>query len=447
MSHESDVLNLIVDLLQKAKKSGAESADAVMVESLGVSMSRRLGQPETVERDESRGVGLRVLKGKRQAFVSSSDVSAQALEELVERAVAMASVSPEDPYVTLADEDVLAKDTLMLDLYDGQEPDAEELADMARRAEETALAVSGVTNSEGADASYGTHTFALATTNGFAESYRTSSSSLSVSVLAGEGTQMERDYEYSVARHFSDLMAPEDIGRIAGERTIRRLNPRKVSSCEVPVVFDPRVGRSLLSSFASAINGAAVARKTSFLKDKMGQQVFNAVINVVDDPHRQRGLGSKPFDAEGVAGKKRYLAKDGVLTTWLLDLRSAKQLELSTTGHATRGMASPPSPSSTNLYIENGKISPKEMMADIKSGFYVTETFGMGINTITGDYSQGANGFWIENGVISYPVSEITIAGNLNQMFAQMLPANDLEFKYGTNAPTLYVERMTIAGT
>lgn len=447
MENDAKALNLIGDVLQKARRAGAESADAVLVESMSVTLSRRLGQPETTERSESKGLGLRILKGKRQAFVSTSDISPAAIAELVERGVAMAAISPEDPFVSLAEETLLAKDVPPLDLYDGKEPSADQLADLAQQTEEAALNVPGITNSEGADASYSTHGFTLATTQGFAKNYHTSSASLSVSVLAGEGTSMERDYEYSVARHFADLDSPKNVGKSAGERTVKRLNPKKISSCEVPVVFDPRVGRSLLSTLASAINGAVIARKTSFLKEKMGQAIFQPGVYITDDPHRVRGLGSKPFDAEGVAGKKRCIIEDGVLTTWLLDLRSAKQLGLHTTGHATRGLASPPSPTSSNFYMENGKLSLQELMADIKQGFYVTDAFGMGVNPVTGDYSQGANGFWIENGKVVYPVSEVTIAGHLLEMFKQATPANDLVFKYGTNAPTLRVERMTVAGT
>ena len=317
---------------------------------------------------------------------------------------------------------------------------------MANEAEEAARAVKGVTNSEGADASYSSRNIALVTSNGFAQSYKTSSASVSVSVLAGEGTAMERDYDYAIARHVSDLDNPATLGKNAGNRAIKRLNPQKIQSCTVPVVFDPRVSKSLVSTFASAINGAAIARGTSFLKDSLGKALFNPSVSIMDDPHRVRGLSSRPFDSEGVEGKKRALIENGVLTTWLLDLRSANQLNLTTTGHASRGLASPPSPSSSNLYMENGDISCQDLISDIKNGFYVTDTFGMGINTITGDYSQGANGFWIENGKISYAVSEITIAGNLGDMFKNITPANDLEFRYGTNAPTLRVESMTIAG-
>lgn len=369
MANQGHSLTLISELVKQAERHGADAADAVMVESMGLSVARRLGEPENIERNESKGFGLRVFIGKKQAFASSTDISPTALNVLAERVVAMAKASPEDPYTALAERELLATTIPQLDLYDGNEPDAETLSTLAAKTEDAALAIKGVTNSEGADAHYGTHTLSLATSEGFAHSYTTSSSSLSVSVVAGSGVAMERDYDYSVARHFSDLSAAEIIGRNAGEKAIRRLNPKKVPSCEVPVIFDPRVARSLVSSFASAINGAAIARGTSFLKDKMGQQIFSNAITLTDDPYKLRGLKSRPFDAEGVAGKKRALIDKGVLTSWLLDIRSAKQLGLQTTGNASRGLSSPPSPSSANLYIENGKLSTKELLQDIKPGF------------------------------------------------------------------------------
>lgn len=447
MANQGNSLTLISDLIKQAQKHGADAADAIMVDSIGISVAQRLGEPENIERDESKGAGLRVFVGKKQAFAASTDVSPAALAALAERVVTMAKASPEDPYAQLAEKNLLATSAPELDLYDGNEPSAEELSALAAKAEEAARAVKGVTNSEGADATYGTNQISLVTSEGFAKEYRTSNASLSVSVLAGTGTGMERDYDYSVARYLSDLTDPETIGKNAGNKAIKRLNPKKVKTCDVPVVYDPRVARGLISSFASAINGAAIARGTSFLKDSMGKKILSDAVTIVDDPFKKRGLKSKPFDAEGVAGKKRALVEKGVLTTWLLDLRSANQLGLQTTGNASRGLSSPPSPSSTNLYIEKGVIDPKDLLKDIKQGFYVTDTFGMGVNPITGDYSQGANGFWIENGEITYAVSEVTIAGKLQEMFLQLTPANDLEFRYGTDSPTLRIEKMTVAGT
>ena len=257
---------------------------------------------------------------------------------------------------------------------------------------------------------------------------------------------MERDYDYTGAVYAADMMTPEDVGKNAGEKAVKRLNPRKADTVQAPVIYDPRVSRGLLGHLSSAINGASVARDTSFLKDKMGQQIFPAAINIIDDPHRARGLRSKPFDGEGVTNKRRLVIEDGVLTTWILDLRSSRQLGLETTGHASRGAGSPPSPSSTNLYMEAGNKTPAALMADIKSGLYVTELIGFGINGLTGDYSRGAAGFWIEDGKIAYPVSEVTVAGNLNDMFLNLTPANDLDFRYGVDAPTIRIDGLTIAG-
>ncbi|MEQ8949202.1 metallopeptidase TldD-related protein, partial [Parvibaculum sp.] len=326
-------------------------------------------------------------------------------------------------------------------------PSAEQLAAVAAEAEEAALAVPGVTNSSGAGASFGRSGVALVTSAGFAGSYAGTSSSFSCSVLAGEGTAMERDYEFSSARHANDLKSAAEIGRMAGEKAVRRLHPRKAGSQSVPIVYDPRVSGGLVDHFASAISGAAIARGTSFLKKSMGQRVFANGISIVDDPHMKRGLRSKPFDGEGVKNRRTQLIEDGTLTTWLLDTATARQLGLETTGHAARGTGGPPSPSTTNLYMEAGCLSVKELIADIKQGLYITELIGMGINGVTGDYSRGASGFWIENGEIVYPVSEITVAGNLRDMFLEMTPADDLAFHYGTNAPTIRVEGMTVAGT
>ena len=347
----------------------------------------------------------------------------------------------------LADADELAKgEPLDLELCDSKEPSAEELIDLARTCEEAALNVDGVTNSEGADASWSRSDVTLAASNGFSGRYAISRHGIGVAVLAGEGTAMERDYEFTSAVFAADMKGAAEIGRIAGERTVRRLNPRKVPTSKVPVVYDPRVSAGLVGHLASAINGAAIARGTSFLKDEMSKMIFSSDITIVDDPHRRRGLRSKPFDAEGLSNTAMKFVDAGKLMSWVLDLRSARQLGLSSTGRASRGSSSPPSPTTTNLYLEAGKVSPQELMANIKDGFYVTELMGFGINNITGDYSRGAAGFWIENGEITYPVSEMTIASNLTEMFLNMTPANDLVFRFGTDAPTVRVEGMTVAG-
>lgn len=439
-------LEIITSLIKTAQQKGAHSADAVSFFSNSTSVATRLGKLENVERSESNGFGLRVIIDKKQAIVSSTSTDSSTLDELVTRAISMARLAPDDKYIDLAENSLLCKTPRDLDLFDSKEPSAEELLSLAVRAEETALAVNGITNSEGGEASYGQNIVAIATSNGFVGEYKTSMSSISTSVLAGEGTKMERDYDFSSSRFRSDLESPEKIGKTAAEKTLKRLNSRRVKTCIVPVIFDPRVAKSLVGSFSSAVNGASVARGSTFLKNSMGKNIFKDGINIINDPHIKRGLASKPYDAEGVTNTKMHLIENGILQNWLLDIRSANQLGLKTNGCATRGLASPPSPSCSNLYMENGADSAASLINSVKSGFYVTETFGMGINIITGDYSQGASGFWIENGEISYPVSEITIAGTLGDMFMQATPANDLEFRYSTNSPTLLIEKMTVAG-
>jgi len=442
------VLDIAAMLVERARKAGAEAAEAVVLEGTSLGVSWRLGKLEDVERSEGRDVGLRVFIGKKQASVSSTDLSEAALGPMIERAVAMARVAPDDPWCGLADPAFLARDWPDLDIEDKTpQPSAEALAAVAAEAEEAALAVPGVTNSSGAGASFGRSGVALVTSGGFAGAYAGTSSSFSCSVLAGEGTTMERDYEFSSKRHAADLENAADVGRRAGEKAVRRLNPRKVKSQAVPIIYDPRVSGGLVGHFAGAISGSAITRGTSFLKKEMGKSVFAKGISIVDDPHMKRGLRSKPFDGEGVKNRRMPLIEDGVLTTWLLDSATARQLGLETTGHAARGTGGPPSPSTTNLYMEAGCLSVKELIADIKQGLYVTELIGMGVNGVTGDYSRGASGFWIENGKIAYPVSEITVAGNLREMFLNMTPAADLEFRYGTNAPTIRVEGMTVAGS
>jgi PmbA protein len=442
----SQDLQILEDLLKRARAKGAEAADALIGRSISLDVAQRLGHREKLQRSESQDLGLRVLIGKRQAIVSTSDLSPKTLDELAERAVAMARVVPEDEFCGLAEPGQLSKSPPVLDLEDKTEPSEARLMEMVAKAEDAARAVKGVTNSEGAEAGWGRSEIALAASNGFRGAYAGTHWGVSVSVLAGEGTGMERDYDYSSAVYGADLEAPEKLGRSAGERAVRRLNPRKAATTKVPLIFDPRVSAGMVSHFVGAINGASIARGTSFLKDKMGQQVFANGIRIIDDPHRARGHRSKPFDAEGVANQKRALIEDGSLTTWLLDCRSARQLGLATTGHASRGTSGPPGPSATNLYLEPGKQSPQELMADIRQGLYVTELIGHGVNGVTGDYSRGAAGYWIEDGQLAHPVSEVTIAGNLKEMFLHLTPASDLVFRYGTDAPTLRIDGMTLAG-
>ena len=439
-------LDTLTGLIEKAKSQGADAAEAVMVDGTSLSVAVRMGETEKVDRSEGADLGLRVLIGKRQAVVSSSDTSDDALAELLDRALAMAKSVPEDPHCGIADPDQLATDIPDVDACDPTEHTADGLIALAKRAEDAARAVPGVTNSEGAEAGWDTSSVALASSNGFAQSYENSHIGLSASVLAGTGTGMERDYDYTSTVYAADMIDPETIGRSAGEKAVKRLNPRKIETKSVPVVFDPRVARSIVGHLTSAINGASVARGTTFLKDKMGETLFPAGVNIIEDPHRPRGLRSRPFDGEGLATIRRNLIEDGILTTWLLNLRSARQLGLEPTGHGSRSVSSPPGIATANVYLQAGNQTPAGLIGAIDDGFYVTELIGFGINGVTGDYSRGASGFWIEKGVLSYPVSELTIAGNLLDMFKNVTPADDLEFRYGTDAPTLMIEGLTVAG-
>jgi len=415
------------------------------VRAVSLAVEVRNGGVEESERSEGDDVGLRVFVGRRQAVVSTNDIKID-VAQLAERAVAMARAAPEDPFAGLADSSRLARDIAELDLLDPDLPSVAQLEERALRAESAALAVKGVTKSGGASASAGIGGMVLVTSGGFRGAYLNSGQSVAMTAIAGAGTAMERDYDYSSALHAADLDSPEKVGRTAAERTVARLNPRKVDTKRVPVVFDRRISGSLIGHLAGAINGAAVARKTSFLKNRRGEQLFRRGISVVDDPLRRRGLRSRPFDGEGVASRSLAVVEDGVLKSWLLDSASARELGLTTTGHAQRGVSSTPSPGPSNLHLAPGDATPDALMADISEGFYVTDLIGVGVNQVTGDYSRGASGFWIENGKRAYPVSEVTIAGNLIDVFKALAPANDLEFRFGTNAPTLRVEGLTVAG-
>lgn len=433
--------------LDRARHYGAEAADAIIVEGGSINAGCRLGKWEDIESSESRDMGLRVFVGSSQANVSTTDFSDEEIDALAERAVAMARVSPEDPYCGLADPARLARELPELELSDGGGKTTEELRELANRSEDAAWKIQGVTNSLGATATAGYGGIVLVTSDGFQGAYQSSSYSLSCAMVAGDGTAMERDYDFCTVRHFADMDDVEEIGREASRRALRRLNPKKVSSQAVPIIYDQRVSSTLVSHLSSAISGTAIARGTSMLKDAMDKQVFSSGITIKDDPHRKRGLRSKPFDAEGVENGPTVLVEDGVLQTWILDSRTARQLGLETTGHAGRGIGSPPSPSVTNLYMEAGSVSRDDLIGGVKNGLYVTDLIGMGVSTVTGDYSRGASGFWIENGEITYPVSEVTIAGNLKNMFMNITAADDLEFRQGTDAPTVLVEGMTVAGT
>jgi len=441
-----DALSVLGDLVSRAKRAGADQADAVLIDGIALSHSQRLGVTEKLERAEDFDLGLRVIIGKRQAIVSSNDRAAKHERDLIPRAIEMAKAVPEDPYCGLADPAELARDFPALDMVDPDEPAPETLVRRAAEAEDAARAVAGVSNSEGAQAGWTRAEMAIVASNGFSGKFTGTGHSIAVAALAGEGANMERDDDWDSAVFAADLKRPEDIGRRAGERAVARLKARKVPTAKVPVVYDPRVSGSLLRHLSGAINGSAIARGTSFLKDKLGQRILPEGVTVIDDPHIKRGHRSVPFDAEGVANRKREVVGDGVLLTWLLDSASARQLKLKTTGHAHRGPSGPPGPGPSNLYLAPGAVTAQELIAEIDSGFYVTELMGMGVNGITGDYSRGATGFWIERGALSYPVHEVTVAGNLKAMFLNLRPASDLEFRTGIDAPTLRIEGMTVAG-
>lgn len=441
----TDHLTLLHDLVSRARAAGADAADAVLIAGTSLSVQLRLGKTEHVERSEGQDLGLRVFLGQKSAIVSSTTIDPSVFPQLVERAIAMARVVPDDPYAGLAETAEPPRD-LPLDLDDPSEPEVTALETRANAAEQEALAVQGVTNSEGAAAGYGRTTAVLVTSAGFAGSMTRTSHSISATALAGTGTNMQRDYDYHTTVYFEDLDDPVAIGRSAGERAVARLNPARPVTARLPIIYDPRVAGSLLGHLTSAINGAGIARGTSFLKDKLNERVFAPGITVHEDPHRVRGPRSRVFDGEGTPTVPCRLIDDGVLTMWLLDSRSARQLSLRSNGHAARGTGGPPAPGPSNIYLAPGSLTPQQLMADIKLGLYVTEMIGMGINGITGDYSRGAAGFMIRDGAIAEPVAEITIAGNLIEMFAHLTPANDLRFRYGTDSPTVRVEGMTLAG-
>lgn len=435
------------DLIARAKKAGADAADAVYVANASTDVQIRLGLLEDVQRSEGEDIGLRVFAGNRSASVSSSDLSILALDALAERAVAMAREAPDDPYAGLAPQDRLMRGAASrLDIDDPQDVSPQILRERATEAEEAARAVIGVTNSEGGSASAGRAVMALATSHGFARGYSGSSHGVSASVLAGVGGDMQRDYAYSSVRHLADLDAAADIGREAGERAVARLNPIKLKSGAMPVIFDPRAGSSLLGHLIGAITGSSIARKTSFLLDALGTAVFPIGITVFDDPHRVRGLRSRPFDGEGLPTAPTTIIDQGILTGWLMDSASARQLGLEPTGHAQRGSSGAPGAGASNLHMAAGSVTSADLMADIKLGIYVNDLIGMGVNGLTGDYSRGASGFVIRNGQIAEPVDEVTIAGNLKTMFAHIIAADDLTFKYATNVPTLRIDGMMLAG-
>ena len=433
-------------LVERARTSGADAADAVYAGSESQSVQVRFGDLEHVDRSEGEEMGLRVFVGQQSASVASSDFSAEALEELVGRAIAMAREAPEDPYAGLAPAELIAGGPFPdIASEDRNAEDPEALRGRALASEKAALAVVGVTNSSGGTASSSASTMALATSTGFSGAYRSTGHSCSVSVIAGEGAMMQRDSAWHGARHLEDLDVPDAIGRLAGERAVAKLNPQKPRAGRYPILFDPRVAGSILTHFAAAISGGAVARKASFLLDKLGERIFDEGVRIVDDPLRVRGLRSRPFDGEGLAVKVMDLVSDGLLRSWTAESASARQLGIQPTGHAVRGASGAPGAGPSNLYIEAGSRSRDELFAAFPEAILVTELIGQGINYVTGDYSRGAAGFMIRDGVIAEPVAEITIASNLLDMFASLEPGSDLEFRRGVDSPTLLIPEMTVA--
>lgn len=434
-------------LVDAARKAGADAADALYACTASTGVSVRLGEMEDVEQSEGEEIGLRIFVGQRSATVSASDLEPASLAALVDRCLAMAREAPEDPYATLAPQELLmtAKPP-MLDIVDEALPDPAALKERALSVEDAARSVPGITNSEGGGASMGRSQIALATSHGFAGSYAATSHGTWASVLAGEGAGMQRDHASHSARHLADLEDAEHIGRRAGQRAVARLGAEKIKGGAMPVIFDPRAGGSLIGHLIGAIAGSAITRRSSFLLDDMGKQLFDSAVSIVDNPLVKRGLRSRPFDGEGLPTHKSALIENGVLTGWLLDSASARQLGAQPTGHASRGTSGAPGVSVTNVYMQAGTAAPGDLMHGVTRGIYVTELIGMGVNPVTGDYSRGASGFLIEDGAVSHAVSEITIAGNLKDMFAALVPANDLQFRYAINTPTLRIDGMTVAG-
>jgi PmbA protein len=445
MQSPENARTIAESLVRRAMKAGASAADALYAGGLSSDVQVRLGELEGAGHSEGEEIGLRLFIGQRSATVASSDLSNDALEALVERCLAMAREAPEDPYAGLAPPDLLQTGALpFLDAIDEHEADPAELRARALSAEQAALAVAGVTNSNGASASASQSSVALATSGGFSGAYRSTSYGCSASVIAGEGSGMQRAHRSHSARHHEDLENPEEIGREAGERAVARLNPGRPKAGRYPILFDSRVSATLLGGLSAAISGSSIASKTSFLQDKLGERIFAKGVTIVDDPLRLRGLRSRPFDGEGVRVSLRELVADGVLTSWMATSADARQLGIAPTGHAARGAGGAPSAIPSNLFMKAGARSREELLAAFPEAVLVTEMIGHGTSIVTGDYSRGASGFMVRNGQIAEAVAEITIASNLIEMFATLEPGSDLEFRRGIDAPTILIPEMTV---
>ena len=433
-------------LIKKSKKSGADSVDVVYIENTNIDVGCRLKKIEKLERSESNDLGLRFIKNKKQVIVSSNDLTKKNLEELIYKASKMVGAIPRDPYCSIAKKKDLIKKIPNLEIFDSKEPTIKSLKDKVIEAENAGLNVKGVTNSEGAEIGWNKSKIYLFNSNGLNVSYQSSSYDIYAVLIAGRGTLMEREYEFASSVFEKDLTKTSLVGKKAGELAVKKINPKKIKTSKIPVIFSPRVANSFLKHLSSAINGNSITRGTSFLKKKLNKKIFSSNINIIDNPLKKKGLQSKPFDGEGLETKKTQIIKNGELKTWFLDLATAHQLRLKSTAHASRNISSPPTPNPTNLYFEPGNISPKNLIGNIKKGVYLTELMGSSVNLTNGDYSRGSSGFWIDKGEITHPINGITIADNLNEMFKKIILANDLEFKQGLNSPTMLIEDMIVAG-
>lgn len=438
--------NIAADLIERAIKAGADAAEASVSESRNTELSVRDGKLEDIEGSESLDAGVRVFIGKQQAGVAFSDLSADGRPQSIERAVAMARVAPEDPYSALAEAERLCDNPPEIQLFDATVWSPQELEARAIEVEEAARAIDGVSMTDSAFASFGQGAAAYATSTGFNQGWRKSVFSYGASVIAEKDGAMERDYSATSARRPADLRPTGEIGTEAGERTARRVGPRKIDSGTLPVVLDRRVASTFLSALCGAISGPAVARGVSFLREKMGEAVFADGITIHDEPHRDWGHGSAPFDGEGTVNRASRIIDDGRLTTWFLNSAAARQLKLAPTGHARRSMGGPPGAGPTNLHLEAGAMSRDDLIGGMSDGIVVMEMFGPSLNSNTGDWSVGVSGYRIENGVMTYPVSEITVAGNLIEIFARLVPASDLEFRGSINSPSVLVDAMSVGG-
>jgi PmbA protein len=444
-----DLPNLTAALLDAARREGAEAADAIAVTGTSISIDVRAGALEQAERSEGVDIGLRVLIGQKQACVSASDVRPDTIQTIAERAVAMARFSPDDPNVGLADASQLAtnRDCSTLEMFDPtDEPSATELEEHARRAEQAALEYDGISQVQSSSAGYGRRQVYFAASNGFEGGYERSDRALSCVSIAGTGASMERDY-FGDSRIFQvDLLSPEEIGARAAEHTLARVGARQPQTGTFPVLFDERISSTLLGHLLAAVNGSAIARGSSWLRENLGKQILPEALSVIEDPHRKRTSGSRLFDAEGLPTQRRAIVENGVLQSWTMDLATARQLGFKSTANAARGVGSSPSPAPTNVSLTQGNQSREALLKDMGTGLLVTSLIGSSINPTTGDYSRGASGFWVENGALAYPVNECTIAGNLHQMLLSLTPANDARTHLSRIVPSLLVESMTIAG-